>query len=314
MIAAPGSLHDFRTNKKPKPNPRPALPPTVSTTSANGQAREDMPGATTQLKEGDWRGLTNHILQELRERFGPSGGGLPGATETFLCEVLSAILLRLYRAYSMEKLFGEGNSGPKGAVKDAIEQDNQEMSFEALSAFADFHGRRPIGTVKGNRVPRKEKEPIFTGNQLFDCMWGDGRHWMTRTHWDTAAFREQYRRIRHELNTPGPAQRMRQKLQETLRYRFLQSQTVFSYPDPNGTFASTAKLAHGERARRVWYHQTCLPREEVSMVESNKVKRCNNDPIEDGEGWKPVRLPKIVQSWELVISHCKEHRLHVTSG
>lgn len=269
--------------------------------------------ATAQLEQGDWLGLLDHILQELKERFGPSGADASGATQTFLCEVLSAILLRYYRAYSLEKLFGEGNSGPKGAVKCAIEQDNQEMSFEALAAFAARHSYRPISTVKGNRAPLGRPQ-ILTGQQFFDCIWGNRPHGMSRKHWDTAVFRQQYQRIRNELDIPGPAQKMRQKLEETLAYRFFQSQTVFSYPDPNnGTFATTAKAAGGERPRKVWYHQIRLPSEEVSIEGVEMVERCNDDPIEYGEDWKPRRLPKIAQSWELVMSHCRKHRLRFTS-
>lgn len=107
---------------------------------------------------------------------------------------------------------------------------------------------------------------------------------------------------------------MRQKLEETLAYRFFQSKTVFSYPDPNnGTFTTTSKAAGGERPRKVWYHQIRLSREEVSIEGVEMVERCNDDPIDCGEDWKPRRLPKIVQPWELVISHCRKHRLHFTS-
>lgn len=166
MIAAPGLRNDFRPKKKPKPGPQRALPPTVNATSAKGKAREGKPVATAQLEQGDWLGLLDHILQELKESFGPSGANLSGVTQTFLCEVLSAILLRFYRAYSLEKLFGEGNSGPKGAVKDAIEQDSQEMSFEALAAFAARHSYRPISTIKGNRAPLGRPK-ILTGRDFF---------------------------------------------------------------------------------------------------------------------------------------------------
>ncbi|KAG6356472.1 hypothetical protein INS49_015860 [Diaporthe citri] len=81
-----GLLPDSRTKKKVNPNPQHELTPTVNTTSAEGQPREDTPVTTTQLKDGDWLGLTSHILQELKERLGPSGGDLPVATKTFLCE------------------------------------------------------------------------------------------------------------------------------------------------------------------------------------------------------------------------------------
>lgn len=265
---------------------------------------------TTQLNEGDWLGLIDHILQELRERFGPSGVRLPGATMTFLCEALSAILLRFYRGYSMEKLCGKSNSRPnlEGAVKDAIEQDNLEMSFEAVSAFADCHGHHPIENVRGNRAQK-----LVTGNQFFDCIWGDRPHEIPRTHWDTAVFRQQYHRIRNDLNIPGPVQQIRELLERTLKYRFFQSQTVFSYPDfSNGTLASTSN-----GARKVWYHQTQLPYEHVVIQEVERVKRCNENPRDNwrlpGEQWKPRRLPKIVQSWELVILHCRAHGLHFTS-
>lgn len=268
--------------------------------------------ATARLEQGDWLGLLDRILQELKGSFGPSGATLSDTTQTFF-EALSAILLRFYRAYSLEKLFGEGNSGPKGAVKDAIEQDNQEMSFEALATFATRHSYRPISTLKGNRAPLGRLK-ILTGTDFLDCIWGDRPHGMSREHWKTAVFRQQYQRIRNELDMPGPAQKMRQKLEETLAYRFFQSQTVFSYPDPNnGTFATTSKAAGGERPRNVWYHQIRLPNEEASIEGVRRVERCNDDPIEYGEDWKPRRLPKILQSWELVISHCRKHRLHFTS-
>lgn len=176
VIAAPEIRNDFRPKKKPKPAPQRALPPTVNTTSAKGKSREDMPVATAQLEQGEWLGLLDHILRELKERFGPSGADPSGVTQTFLCEVLSAILLRFYRAYSLEKLFGEGNSGPKGAVKDAIEQDNQEMSLEALAAFAARHSYRPISTLKGNRAPLGRPK-ILTGRDFFDCIWGGPSTW-----------------------------------------------------------------------------------------------------------------------------------------
>lgn len=275
-----------------------------------------MPDARTASRPEDWDRLIDRILQELR---GPAGNHLPGAVQKFLCELLSAILLRSYRAYSLEKLFGQGNSGPRGAVKDAIEEDNQEMSFDAVTEFAARNGFRPIETVRGNR--RKSGQPgVLTGEQFFDCIWGDQPHAsMSRHHWDEAGFRQQYHRICEELNTlPGPARGMRQELEQTLAYRFFQSQTVFSYPDPNaGTFASTSKPANqGEqRPRKVWYHQTPLFSKEVSTEAVERVVRCNENPAtldNTPEYWKPRRLPEEVQSitsWEGVKSYCRKHEL-----
>lgn len=96
--------------------------------------------------------------------------------------MLSALLLRSYRAYSLEKMVGHGNSGPQGAVKDAIEQDKLEMSFEKVTALARQNGYRRIDNVRGNRASGS-----FTGDQFFDWVWGD--HPMSRKHWDTADFR-----------------------------------------------------------------------------------------------------------------------------
>lgn len=336
MIEAPGLQHDSRTKKKTRPDPQHALPPTVNTTSAkgkareelpstinsesaNGRAREDAPVTPTQLEQGDWLGLTDHILQELKERLGPSGGDLPGETKKILCEVLSSILLRLYREYSLEKLFARQNSGTKDAVKDAIEQDSDDLkvlSFEAVAAFAKRHDCLPIETVRGNRAPSTQ-----SGKQFFDWIWGTRdigaghSQMMSRKVWDTAPFRQQYHRIRHELDIPGPAQEMRQELEDTLKYRFFQSQTVFTYPDPtNGTFGSTTKSSQtGKIARRVWYHQTRLPNEAISREDLEGVKRCNDNPIEYKERWTPKRLPESVQSWELAISQCREHQLNFTT-
>lgn len=291
----------------------------MNSRSANDRAREDTPVTPAQLEHGDWLGLTDHILQELKERFGPSGGDLGSTTKTFLCEVLSAILLRLYRGYSLEKLFARQNSGTKDAVKDAIEQDSDDLkvlSFEAVAAFANRHDCFPIETVRGNRAPLTQ-----SGKQFFDWIWGDRdiaavhSGVMSRKTWDTAPFRQQYYRIRHELDIPGPAQQMRQTLEETLKYRFFQSQTVFTYPDPtNGTFGSTTKSSQtGKIARRVWYHQTRLPNEAVSIGEVEGVRRCNENPFEYRKPWTPIRLPEYAQSWELVILRCREYGLHFTT-
>lgn len=309
IMAAPALQHDSRTRKKPRPDPQHALPPTINSRSANGSDREDTPVDPTQLEQGDWLGLTDQILEELKEKFGPLGGDLGSATKTFLCEVLAAILLRLYRAYSLEKLFGQGNSGPKGAVKDAIGEDNLEMSFQAVAAFADRYGYRPIETVRGNRAPSTQ-----SGTQFFDWIWGDRPHSMSRKRWDTAPFRQQYHRIRHELDMPGSARDMRQELEHILAYRFFQSQTVFSYPNPtHGTLGSTSKSDTGKIASRVWYHQTRLTNEAISKREVEGVKRCNDNPIEFKERWTPKRLPESVQSWELVISQCRQHQLYFTT-
>lgn len=268
-----------------------------------------MTDVTAQTEPRDPRHLISRILQELMETFSLAGSSdLPSAVETFLCELLSVLLLRSYRAYSLEKLFGQGNSGPQGAVKDAIEQDDQEMSFEAVTEFAAENGYRRIENVKGNRSLNK----LTSGREFFDCVWGHGA--MSRKHWDTADFRRQYHRICSELDKLGPAHKMCTKFKQTLEYRFFQSQTVFSYPDGNnGTFASTGKGSNGEEPpRKVWYHQTPLPSKKVLMEAVKEVKRCNENPA-DGEKQKPRRLPEEVQSitsWELVRSYCRMHRLH----
>lgn len=313
-IAAPAVAGDPHTKKKRKPDsnaqpsdtPPAARPPRPTHA---GSPRADITDTAAQTEQQDWRPLIGRILQELRETFGRTGSDLPMAVERFLCDLLSAILLRSYRAYSLEKLFGHGNSGPRGAVKDAIERDDQEMSFEAVTGFADQNGYRRIDNVRGNRSLNK----LNSGREFFDCIWGN--YHMPRTHWDTADFRNHYRRICRELNKPGPAGRMLTKFKRTLGYRFFQSQTVFSYPDlNNGTFASTGKSSSGGMPpRKVWYHQTPLSSEEVSIEAVQAAKRCNGNPAEDGEQWKPRRVPKEVQSitsWELVKSYCRMHRLH----
>lgn len=317
-IAASGLQHDSRTKKKPKSGPQHAPTPTVNAKSAKGKAREDTTVAPIQLEKGDWLGLIDRILQVLKKRFLPYEKAsyrdevLPSHTQTFLCEVLSAILLRLYRAYSLEKLFGRGNFWSKDALKDAIEQDNLEMSFQALTRFADRHGYRHIETVRGNRATSTQ-----SGSQFFDWIWGSRPHEMSRKRWDTAPFRQQYYRIRDELERPEPARFMRAELEDTLRYRFLQSQTVFSYPDGNGTFGSTIKLARGEIAQRVWYHQTPLQDDPPVLLEGEwgvkDVVRCNINPNKVGEYEKPRRLPEYAQSWEQVISQCRKQRLDITS-
>lgn len=247
-------------------------------------------------------------MQELRETFSLAGND--GAVEEFLCELLSVILLRSYRAYSLEKLFGQGNSGPRGPVKDAIDQDNREMSFKAVTEFTRENGYQRIETVRGNRA-----SDSLTGNQFFDWVWGD--YPISRKHWDTADFRQQFRRICSELAGIEVGS-MRVKFERTLKYRFFQSQTVFPYPHVNnGTFASVGKSVNGEGPfRRVWYHQTPLP-EEVSTEALKEVMRCNENPVEDlvryyPESEKPKRLPEDIQSirsWELVKSYCRTHRL-----
>ena len=271
-----------------------------------------MPDTPTASRPEDSDGLIDRILQELR---GPKGNKLPDAAQTFFRELLSAILLRSYRAYSLEKLFGHFNSEPLGVVKDAIEKDNLEMSFDAVSAFAARNGYRPIETVRGNRVKRGQPG-IRTGEQFFDLIWGDQPHGsMSRERWDQAVFRQQYHRISEELGKlPGPTRGMRQEFEQTLAYRFFQSQTVFSYPGTNGTFASTSKPANqgGQRPRKVWYHQTPLLSEEVSIEALKRVVRCNENPAildDTPEYWKPRRpLPKEIRcitSWEGMKSYCR---------
>lgn len=112
---------------------------------------------------------------------------------------------------------------------------------------------------------------------------------------------------------------MRVKFERTLKYRFFQSQTIFCYPDANnGTFASTGKNANGQGFfRKVWYHQPETSfalagdrLERVSGREVEDVKRCNGNPAQDGEKWKPRRLPENIQlitSWELVKKYCSRH-------
>ncbi|KAI7778059.1 hypothetical protein LA080_002634 [Diaporthe eres] len=225
------------SNAQPSDTPPAARPPRPIHA---GNPRAEITDFAAQTEQQDWRQLIDRILQELMETFGGTGSDLPMAVERFLCDLLSAILLRSYRAYSLEKLFGHGNSGPQGAVKVAIERDNQEMSFEAVTEFADQNGYRRIENVKGNRSLNK----LTSGREFFDCVWGD--YDMSRTHWDTADFHKQYQRICREVNKPGPAGRMLAKFKRTLEYRFFQSQTVFSYPDGNnGTFASTGKSSDG---------------------------------------------------------------------
>lgn len=327
--AAPPLAADPHTKKKPKRDsnaqppdtppptqtPRPShdhdpLAPTVNTTGANGNPRADITDVFDETEQQDWRHLIDRILQELRESFSLVGNDV--AVEEFVCELLSVILLRSYRAYSLEKLFGQGNSGPQGAVKDAIEQDSLEMSFEAVADFARQNGYRRIENVRGNRAQHN-----LTSKDFFPCIWGPDDP-MSRKHWDTADFRQQYRRICDELGSTGPGGRIRAKLEETLEYRFFQSQTVFSYPDANnGVFASVGKSVNGEGpTRKVWYHQTPLTSEVVSTEAVEKVKRCNENP-DEGLGrfpgsWKPMRLPKDIQkirSWEDVKSYCRSHRL-----
>lgn len=271
-----------------------------------------MADVIAQVEQEDWHQLIDRILQELRETFTTAGSNLPSATETFLCDLLSAILLRSYRAYSLEKLFGQGNSGPRGAVKDAIEQDDLEMSFEAVDTFATRNGERHIENVKGNRASKD----LTTGVQFFKCIWGD-HPIISRKHWDTADFRQQYRRICKELDIPGPAHSLRAKFKVALEYRFFQSQTIFCYPDiNNGIFASTGKGSNVKGSyRKVWYHQTPLlseklPSEDILAGAVKSVVRCNENPTEYyWEKLKPRRLPEHVQSWELMENYCRTHRL-----
>lgn len=330
--AAPPLAADPHTKKKPKRDsnaqppdtppptqtPRPShdhdpLAPTVNTTGANGNSRADIADVSAQTEQQDWRHLIDRILQELRETLSSDGSKLKSAAETFLCELLSALLLRSYRAYSLEKMFGHGNSGPQGAVKDAIEQDKLEMSFEKVTAFALQNGYRRIENVRGNRA-----SDSLTGDQFFDWIWGDRP--ISRKHWDTADFRQQYRRICSELHgIHGEVGSMRVKFERTMKYRFFQSQTIFCYPDiNNGVFASVGKSVNGEGpTRKVWYHQ---PETSFALAgdrlerdfqnELKEVKRCNGNPAQDGEEWKPKRLPKNIQlitSWELVKKCCRMH-------
>lgn len=256
-----------------------ASAPTVDTTDEEDNPRAGIAVATARAQQLSRISLIDQILQELRETFSLASGDIPFRVETFLCELLSAILLRSYRAYSLEKLFGHGNSGPQGAVKEAIEQDSQEMSFEAASEFAARNGYRRIENVRGNRAPNNR-----TGVDFFDCVWGDTP--MSRKHWDTAKFRQQYRRICDELDMPGPADRMLAKFKRTLEYRFFQSQTIFSYPSTNGTFASVGVKGPdgGDPPRKVWYHQTPLPSEEVALDAVKKVMRWDENAAEDPIG------------------------------
>lgn len=255
-----------------------------------------------RIGQGERDRLINAILEWLKKvlRNPNCENVFPHRTEMFVCEQLANTVIRAFRAYSIEKLCtGSGGRTPTGEVAKEILENNIEHSFTALNDFVRQHGDkvRNLENVRGNRT----RATRVTGDDFWHFIW-TSRHHESRTRWDEAEFRGQYRRIRDAFLTVtgARAMEMRRNFKTILQYRFFQSHTAISYPSENGTFASTNKKSSTNcyADRLVWFHQTHLERTEIRREfipyvtkELEEVTVCRDKAGPETETWKPRLLP-----------------------